>query len=61
MGAPRVDVRIILKYIFTQKDVEVYTVVNGSELCPQANWCKYANITFGNKEDGVNRDKLNGY
>ena len=61
MRDQRVDARIILKSIFTQKNVKVYTVVSGTELCPRANWCKHANITFSYKEGGMNREKLNDY
>ena len=52
---------IKLKSIFTPKNVKVCTVASGTELCPRANWCKRASITFSYKEDGINRDKMNGY
>jgi hypothetical protein len=60
MGEQRVDARIILKSIFTQKNVKVI-VVSGTELYPRANWCTHANITYSYKQDGINRDKLIGY
>ena len=61
MGEQRVDARTILKFIFTHKYMKVFTVASGAELYPRANWCKNANIMFSYEEDGINRDKLNGY
>lgn len=49
VGDQRVDARTILKNIFTHKNVKMYTVASGTELCPHDNWCKHANITFNYK------------